>query len=181
MYYLNVSIYTLRNLVFQIVWKSHLWSLHLKMLGRRLRLKHTALSDFFLWSVKSWKKLNIKACWSPREMLACFLIFRMASSISVQLQIFKQLYLIDMLRAFNRSGASEAISFDTQSFWQSLAHWSFSQTQVLWSFRLGIWLYFVISWKLTTLSSSVEKILQKHPVNAGAQQGSRLGPMLPLL
>ena len=46
---------------------------------------------------------------------------------------------------------------------------------------MGIWLYFAVSWKLITLSSSVEKILQEHPVNTGAQQGSRLGPMLPQL
>ena len=46
----------------------------------------------------------------------------MASSISVQLQIFKQLYLIELLRAFNRSRASEAISFDIPKAFDRVWH-----------------------------------------------------------
>ena len=44
-------------LVFQIVGRSHRWYLYLKMLGKGLLLKTTALLVFFLWLVKSLKNL----------------------------------------------------------------------------------------------------------------------------
>ena len=45
----------LRSLVFQIVRKSHRWSVYLRMLGKGLQLKATALLVFFLWLVNSLK------------------------------------------------------------------------------------------------------------------------------
>ena len=45
----------LRSLVFQIVRKSHRWSMYLRMLGKGLQLKATALLVFFLWLVNSLK------------------------------------------------------------------------------------------------------------------------------
>ena len=50
-YILNSSICIWRHLVFQIVGRSILWSLFLRMLGRVLRLKTTTLLVFFLLSV----------------------------------------------------------------------------------------------------------------------------------
>ena len=50
-YLLNSSICVKRNLVFQIVARSHPWSLYLRMLGWGLQLKTTALLVFFLWLV----------------------------------------------------------------------------------------------------------------------------------
>ena len=47
----------LKSLVFEIVGRSHLWSLYLRMLGKGLLLKTTALLVFFLWLVKSLKNL----------------------------------------------------------------------------------------------------------------------------
>ena len=46
-----------KNLVFQIVGRSRWWSLDLRMLGKGLLLKTTVLLIFFLWLVKSLKKL----------------------------------------------------------------------------------------------------------------------------
>ena len=51
------SISVLRSLLFQIVVRFHLWSLYLRMLGKGLLLKTTALLVFFLWLVKSLKNL----------------------------------------------------------------------------------------------------------------------------
>ena len=56
-YWLNSSISVLRSLVFQIVGRFHQWSLYLRMLGKGLQLKTTALLVFFLWLVKSLKNL----------------------------------------------------------------------------------------------------------------------------
>ena len=48
-----------RSLVFQIVGRSHWWSLYLSMLQSGLQLKSTILILFFLWLVKSLKNLYI--------------------------------------------------------------------------------------------------------------------------
>ena len=45
----------LKSLVFQIVGRFRLWSLYLRMLGKGLLLKTTAVLVFFLWLVKSLK------------------------------------------------------------------------------------------------------------------------------
>ena len=47
----------LTSLFFQFVRMFHLWSLYLRMLGKVLLLKTTALLVFFLWLVKSSKNL----------------------------------------------------------------------------------------------------------------------------
>ena len=47
----------LKSLVFRIVGRSLRWSLCLRMLGKGLQLKTTALLVFFLWLVKSLKNL----------------------------------------------------------------------------------------------------------------------------
>ena len=47
----------LKSLAFQIVGRSHWWFLLLRMLGKGLLLKTTALLVFFLWLVKSLKNL----------------------------------------------------------------------------------------------------------------------------
>ena len=54
-YKLNSSIYVWRNLVFQIVGRSYLWTMYLRMLGRGIWLKATALLVFFLYLDKSLK------------------------------------------------------------------------------------------------------------------------------
>ena len=49
-------------------------------------------------------------------------------------------------RAFNRSGATQAVTLDiAKAFLQGLACWSSSQTYVLWNFRSDIWPYFFFS------------------------------------
>ena len=62
------------------------------MLGRGLRLKSTTLLVFLLWLVKSLKNLLI--AWRNG---APFLISSMVKGLSNQLQIFRQLYLIELV------------------------------------------------------------------------------------
>ena len=47
----------LRSLVFEIDGRFNQWSLYLRMLGKGLQLKTTALLVFFVWLVKSCKNL----------------------------------------------------------------------------------------------------------------------------
>ena len=54
---LNCSICLWKSLVFQIVGRSHRWSLYLRMLGKGLQLRTTAQLVLFLWLVKSLKNL----------------------------------------------------------------------------------------------------------------------------
>ena len=53
----NSSTSVLRSLVFQTVGRFPLWSLYIRMLGKGLLLKTTALLVFSLWLVKSLKNL----------------------------------------------------------------------------------------------------------------------------
>ena len=62
------------------------------MLGRGLRLKSTTLLVFLLWLVKSLKNLLIAL-----RNAASFLISSMVEGLSNQLQIFRQLYLIELV------------------------------------------------------------------------------------
>ena len=62
------------------------------MLERGLRLKSTTLLVFLLWLVKSLKNLLI--AWRNG---APFLISSMVKGLSNQLQIFRQLYLIELV------------------------------------------------------------------------------------
>ena len=62
------------------------------MLGRGLRLKATTLLVFLLWLVKSLKNLLIAL-----RNGASFLISSMVKGLSNQLQIFRQLYLTELV------------------------------------------------------------------------------------
>ena len=62
------------------------------MLGRGLRLKSTTLLVFLLWLVKSLKNLLIAL-----RNAASFFISSMVKGLSNQLQIFRQLYLIELV------------------------------------------------------------------------------------
>ena len=69
-----------------------------------------------------------------------FLISSMVLGLLDQLQIFSQLYLIELLGIFVRSYLS-CSSWCIQGFWHGLASWS-PQTLGLWCFRSDIWHYF---------------------------------------
>ena len=49
--------FAIQNIYINLNPKSHWWSLYLRMLGKGLQLKTTILLVFFLWLVKSLKKL----------------------------------------------------------------------------------------------------------------------------
>ena len=57
--YISAELFSmcLKEYFFQIVATYHWWSLYLRMLGKGLQLKTTALLVFFLWLVRSLKNL----------------------------------------------------------------------------------------------------------------------------
>ena len=57
--YISAELFSmcLKEYFFQIVAMYHWWSLYLRMLGKGLQLKTTALLVFFLWLVRSLKNL----------------------------------------------------------------------------------------------------------------------------
>ena len=108
------------SLVFQIVGRSHQWSLYLRMSVKGLQLKTTVLLAFFMWTVNSLSSRSA------------------ADLLTVESDI--------IASAFKRSGAIQAVALDiSKTFWKGLACWSSSQTSVLWSFRSVIWPYFFFS------------------------------------
>ena len=66
-------------------WKISLVVPVFKMLGKGLQLKTTTLLVFFLWLVKSFKKLQLLITW---RNVAFFLTSSMVSCLLIQLQIF---------------------------------------------------------------------------------------------
>ena len=97
-----------------------------------------SLLVFFLWLVKSVKNLKIIALkW---DLCSNFTV----SGLLDQLQIFRLLYVIELLGLLIGLGYSSCITWFIQGFQQGLVCWS-SQTQVIWNFSSDIWLYFVFS------------------------------------
>ena len=110
-YQMNYSVCVWRNLVFQTAGRSHLCSLYL-MFGKGLWLEATALLAIFLGLVKSLITFKNAAFCQ---------IFSVISGPLDQLQIFWQLYLINLV--FNRSWATQAaalsISKAFERVWQT--------------------------------------------------------------
>ena len=94
---MNSSTSVLKSLVFQIFERFQQWSLYLKMLGKGLLRKTNALLVFFLRLVKFLKNLQIIGLLITQRNVAFFLISSMVLGLLDQLQIFSQLYLIELL------------------------------------------------------------------------------------
>ena len=77
------------------------------MLGKGLLLKTTALLVFFLWLVNSLKSLSIIGLLVTWRNVVFFLISSMVLGLLDQLQIFSQLYLIELLQLLTGLGLLE--------------------------------------------------------------------------
>ena len=101
-----------------------------------------------------------------------------------QLQIFLHLHLLTVAigRAFNRSGATRAVATDISKAFDRI--WHAGLLNKLKSYGISGRIFGLISSFLSNRWLSVVldgKSSQEYPVNAGAPQGSTLGPTLFLL
>ena len=87
--------------------RSYLWPLYLGMMGRGLDLKTNVILVFFLWLVKFLKHLWIIGLLITGRNPVFFLIPCMVSGLLCQLQIFWQLYLIELLGILKGLGLRE--------------------------------------------------------------------------
>ena len=90
---------------FLIVGRFHQWSLYFRMFGKGLQLKTTSLLVFFLWLVKSEKLVNNRIV-DHIEKCCLFSDFSMVLGLLDQLQIFSELYLIELLGLLTGLGYS---------------------------------------------------------------------------
>ena len=109
-----------RSLVFQIVGRFHRWSLHLRMLGKGLQLKTTALLVFFLWSVKSLKNLNRIV--DHLEKCGLFSDFQYGFRSSRSTADLLTVVFDRIARAFNKSGATRAVALDISKAFDRVWH-----------------------------------------------------------
>ena len=131
-YLLSSSICVWRNLLFQTIGRSHLWFLYLRLLVRNLWLRTTVLLVFFLWLVKSFKKLvnnrlvnNLEKC----ALLSNFHYgFRSSQSfadllrITVRITVRILLVSVRITYTFNRSGATRAVPLDMTKVFDRIWH-----------------------------------------------------------
>ena len=132
------------------------------MLGKGLQQKTTALLVFCLCSVKSLKNLRIIGLLITWRNVTYFLISNMVLGLLDQLQIFQQLYLIELLWPLTNLGAIQAVALDISK--ASERAWHAGLLHKLRSYaNLGQIFSLILSFLSNTLLQMVwMKILQKN-------------------
>ena len=110
-----------RSLVFQIAGRSHWWFLCLRMLGKGLLLKSTALLILFLWLVKFLKNLN-KRLVGHLEKCCLFSDFQYGSRSSRSTADLMTVVFDKIARAFKRSGTTWAVAPDISKAFDRVWH-----------------------------------------------------------
>ena len=98
-----------RSLIFQILERSHWWSLNLRMFGKGLQVKTTVLLIFFQWLVQSLKNSKII---DYIEKCGLFSNFQHGFGSSWSSADVLTVVSDRIARAFNRSGAARAEALD---------------------------------------------------------------------
>ena len=111
-----------------------------KTVGERFTAKNYHPVSLFSVVSKVLEKLVNNKIVDHLKKCGLFFISSVVLGLLDQLQIFSQLYLIELLGIFVRSYLS-CSSWCIQGFWHGLASWS-PQTLGLWCFRSDIWHYF---------------------------------------
>ena len=170
------------SLVFQIVGRFHKWSQYLRMLGEGSAAKNYNPVSLLSVVSKVFEKLVNNRIFDHLEKCCLFSDFQYGFRLLNQLQIFSQLYLIELL------GPGAILT--------GLELWHLTYPRL--STRFGMLVFFAnqhgISGQIFVLISSFlsnsllqvvleslkvdGKSSQEYPVNAGVPQGSILGPAL---
>ena len=135
----------LRRPFFQIVGRFHLWSLYLRILGKGLQLKTTALLVFFLWLVVFEKLVNNRII-DHLEKCGLFSNFQYGFRSSPSTADLLTVVSDRIAGAFNRSRATQAVALDISKVFDRVWHAGLLRKLMeLWNFRLDIWPYFFFS------------------------------------
>ena len=182
--YIQVKLFNncLKSLVFQIVGRSHQWSLYLRMLGERSTAKNycpvslfSVVSKVFEKLVNNWIVDHLEKCGHFSDFQYGF---RSSRSTADLLTVVSD----KIARAFNRSGATQSVALDISKAFDRVWHAgllhklksygiSGQKFGIIFSFLSNRWLRVVLDGKSS----------QEYPVNAGVPQGSIPGPTLFLL
>ena len=153
----------LKNLIFQIAGRSHLWSLYLRMLGEMSVAKNycPVVSRLSAVSKVFEKLVNNRIA---DHLKKCFRLSNMVLGLLDHLQTFWQLYLTELLGLLTDLGL--------------LKQWHAGFLHRLKSYEIQFRYDFISSF----LSNRRVRVLQdgnssqEYPVNAGIPKGSILGP-----
>ena len=108
--------------VFQIVGRFHQWYLCLRMLGKGLQLKTITLLVYFLWLVKSLKKLVINRIVGHLEKCGLFSDFQYGFGSSRSTADLQTVVSDRIARAFNWSGVTRSGSVDISKAFDRVWH-----------------------------------------------------------
>ena len=149
------------------------WSLFLRILGKGLQLKNTALLVFFLWLVR--RLTGLEKCGLCSDFQYGF---RSSRSTADLLTVVSD----RIAGAFNRSGATRAVALNISKPFDRV--WYAGLLHKLKSYGISGQIFGLISSFLNNRLLRVVldgKSSQEYPVNAGVPQGSILRPTLFLL
>ena len=152
------------------------------MLGKGLLLKTTGLLVFFLWLVKSLKKLVNNRIVDHLENCGLFSDFQYGFSSSRSTADLLTVVSDRIAKAFNRFGATRAVALDISKAFDRV--WHARLLHKLKSYGISGQIFGLISSFLSNRRLRVVlvgKSSQEYPVNAGVPQVSILGTALFLL
>ena len=118
----NSSIRVWRGLAFQIVGRSYRWSLYLRILGKDLQIKTTALLVFFLWLVKSLEKLVNNRFVDHLEKCSLFSDFQYGFRSSWSTADPLTVVSDRIARPLNKSGATQTVALDISKAFDRVCH-----------------------------------------------------------
>ena len=168
------------SLFSQIVGRSYGWSLYLRMLGKGLLLKTTALLVFFLCKIS--EKLVNNRIGDHLENCGLFSDFQYGFRSSRSAADLLTVVSDRIARAFNRPGADRAVALDIAKAFGRV--WHAGLLHKLKSYGILGQIFGLISSFLSNRRLRVVldgKSSQEYPVNAAVPQRSILGPTLFLL
>ena len=172
--------YVSKSLVLQIVGRSHRWSLY--YIGERSTAKNYSPVSLLSVVSKVFEKLVNNRIVDHLEKCGLFSDFQYGFESSQSILDLLTVVSDRTARAFNKSGATQAVALDISKTFDKV--WHADLLHKLKSYEISGQIFCLISSFLSNRWLQVvldRKSSQEYPVNAGVPQGSILGSTLFLL